>query len=608
MKASFKKLTLLVYHRQKQQITEMLQKIGVLHIEFNKDFQSDDIEALEQQKNKLLKTIEIIEAHESKKPLKIRKVTEQANCAVNEVLNLKHRMEANIVQRESLLKEKLQRIPWDDFDLSKIERLRANGIKVKLCIASKKEYESYDFGALIHKVVQTSSNQVYFVVIGKSEKPIPFESVKVPKRTLTEILKTEENLQKENEQIQQELAGYATCLPHLKAQLNNLKNQLTFVMAQGSYHQHQEGLILSLVGWFPAAKEQVLITFLKTEQLTYSIETSTKDDDVPVELKNNKYSKLFEPITNIFELPNYYEWDPTPLIAVFYPIMFAYCLGDAGYGLLFFAAALIGWFSFLKNTKSLALLGMVLGFMTTVMGLVKSGSVFGIPTNSQEWEVFQMLGTFVLIPDDRDFIFNAFNVALMIGVVQIFLGIFVSIYNKFKYNHWTNAISQIGKLLIVTSVIWIFLADMQDIENLQHFGMLRQVLLIGGVLLVLFFHDMSQALPSRAASGLLPLFFIFTGILGDVLSYVRLFALGVASSVLGLVVNQIGMQIMEYSWWGILIGILFLLFGHTLNFCIAVLGSFVHPLRLTFVEFYNNAQFKGGGKAYRPFKKQPVEP
>jgi V/A-type H+-transporting ATPase subunit I len=219
-----------------------------------------------------------------------------------------------------------------------------------------------------------------------------------------------------------------------------------------------------------------------------------------------------------------------------------------------------------------------------------------------------MLGKYVLIPDDRNFIFNAFNVALMIGVVQIFLGIFVSIYNKLRYEHFTRAIWQFGKLFIVTGVIWIFLADMQGIEALQHFGILRNLLLIGGVLMVMFFHDMEKSIPARAASGFLPLFFIFTGILGDVLSYVRLFALGVASSVLGLVVNQIGMQIMENSWWGIVIGIVFLLFGHTLNFCIAVLGSFVHPLRLTFVEFYNNAQFKGGGRAYKPFKKQHIEP
>ena len=608
MKASFKKLTLLVFHQQRRHITEMLQEMGVLHIELDKDFHSDTIANLEQEKNKLIKTIEIIESHESKNLVTSNHDSEPVNCVVTQVLDLKHRMEATIAERESLLRDKLHRIPWDDFDLSSIEQLRANGVMVKLCIANKKDYYAFNFGELIHEVVQISGNQVYFVVIGKSETPIPFESVKVPKCTLSQLIEAEEQLQLKNEEIQETLASYAACLPNLKAELTRLNNQLDFAKAQGSFNEHQQGHILSMIGWFPQEVEQDVIHYLKTEQLTYAIDHPEPNEDVPVKLKNNSYSKLFEPITNIFELPNYYEWDSTPLVAVFYPIMFAYCLGDAGYGVIFFLSAFFGWFSFLKNKKSLAILGMVLGLITTVMGLVKSGSVFGLPTNSQEWEVFKMLGDYVLIPDDRAYIFNAFNVALMIGVAQIFLGIFVSIYNKFKYEHWTNGLSQIGKLLIVSGVIWIFLADMQEIEALQQLGPLRQILLLCGIVLVLFFHDMSQSLPSRAASGLLPLFFIFTGILGDVLSYVRLFALGVASSVLGLVVNQIGMQIMENSWWGILIGVVFLIFGHTLNFCIAVLGSFVHPLRLTFVEFYNNAQFKGGGKAYQPFRKQPLEP
>ncbi|MGY6744039.1 MAG: V-type ATP synthase subunit I [Cecembia sp.] len=607
MKTSFKKLTLLVFHRQKLQITEMLQKIGVLHIEINKDFRSETVDALERNKGKILKAVEIIETYAGNRT-GIPTITEASvEETVDHVLNLRYRIEANILQKETLLKEKLQRIPWDDLDLSKIQRLTQHGLQIKLCIASKKEYEAFDFGTLIHQAVQTTANQVYFAVIGQADIPIPFETVKVPERTLTDLLEAEENLQNENENIQEALAAYAGHLPKLKAELIIIENELAFALAQGSYQAHHQGVIMSLRGWFPEAMENDLITYLKTEKLTYAIERPRPGDDVPVKLQNSKYSKLFEPITKVFELPNYYEWDPTPLIAVFYPIMFAYCLGDAGYGLIFFLVSLLGWFSFLKKTRSLAFLGMILGLVTTVMGLIKSGSVFGIPTNSQDWELFQGLGKYVLISDDRDFIFNAFNVALMIGVVQIFMGIFVSIYNKFTYEHWIKAISQIGKLFIVSGVIWIFLADMQEMAALQQFGYLRQILLVSGVVMVLFFHDMEQAMPVRAASGILPLFFIFTGILGDILSYVRLFALGVASSVLGLVVNQIGMQIMENSWWGAMIGVVFLLFGHTLNFCIAVLGSFVHPLRLTFVEFYNNAQFKGGGKEYRPFRKQPIE-
>jgi V/A-type H+-transporting ATPase subunit I len=91
--------------------------------------------------------------------------------------------------------------------------------------------------------------------------------------------------------------------------------------------------------------------------------------------------------------------------------------------------------------------------------------------------------------------------------------------------------------------------------------------------------------------------------LGDILSYVRLFALGVTSGVLGLVVNQIGTDMIGESWYSYVMAILFLIFGHSLNLALAVLGSFIHPLRLTFVEFYNNAQFEGGGKAFESFTK-----
>jgi V/A-type H+-transporting ATPase subunit I len=144
---------------------------------------------------------------------------------------------------------------------------------------------------------------------------------------------------------------------------------------------------------------------------------------------------------------------------------------------------------------------------------------------------------------------------------------------------------------------------MQGITALDVLGAARNYLLIGGVVLVAFFHELETPLLRRIGASFMPLFFIFTGILGDILSYVRLFALGLASSVLGLVVNQIGMQIMDGGVVGMIVGVIFLLFGHTLNFGIAALGSFVHPLRLTFVEFYGNIGFQGKGIPYQPFSK-----
>ena len=94
-----------------------------------------------------------------------------------------------------------------------------------------------------------------------------------------------------------------------------------------------------------------------------------------------------------------------------------------------------------------------------------------------------------------------------------------------------------------------------------------------------------------------------TGLMGDVLSYIRLFALGLSSAVLGSVFNQMAMQVGETGIIGKFFMILILLFGHSLNLALSCLGSFVHPLRLTFVEFYKNSGFAGGGNKYKPFKK-----
>src|SRR5690606_35424252 len=143
---------------------------------------------------------------------------------------------------------------------------------------------------------------------------------------------------------------------------------------------------------FPTGVSVDVEGFLEREKLTYTIERPNPKDNVPVRLKNKKYTKLYETITKIFQLPNYYEFDLTPFIAVFYPIFFAYCLGDAGYGVVLVLFSIVAAFSFLKNMKSVAVLGVVLGVVTTVMGIVKSGSVFGIPvTQHTDIPLFQFL-------------------------------------------------------------------------------------------------------------------------------------------------------------------------------------------------------------------------
>ena len=117
-------------------------------------------------------------------------------------------------------------------------------------------------------------------------------------------------------------------------------------------------------------------------------------------------------------------------------------------------------------------------------------------------------------------------------------------------------------------------------------------------------HQVDLLLRPRYAEAVQSAGLAVTGIFGDLLSYIRLFALGVASSILGLVVNQMAVAFGKAPYVGPVIFFLIIVIGHTANLAISSLGAFVHPMRLTFVEFYKNAGFKGGGKAYQPFAKQ----
>ncbi|MEO1050590.1 MAG: V-type ATPase 116kDa subunit family protein [Bacteroidota bacterium] len=608
MKAVFKKIELLIFHRERDHITSMLQELGVLHLELDMQLSNESIEAIELKKKRLERALETLDSHIKRNGRNTKQTSSEAKSiedVTDEILNLRHQQETDNQAREVIRKNKLKLLPWGNFDLNKLAKLRAKGVNLHFFIAKKKEFRNHDFGDLAYTEINHIQDQVYFVVASHGATPtLPFESVELPKISLQETLDRESELDASSIQLDDQIGQYIPYRLQLSQQLRFIENQWMYLIANSSYEEMAEGAILSLSGWFPAPMEERLLFYLKKENVTYAISDAEPSDQVPVLLKNPKYPKFFEPITRIFQLPNYYELDLTPFIAVFYPILFAYCLGDAGYGLILLIAAVVGAFTFLKTSRGMAILGIILGVMTTVMGVIKSGSIFGLPLAGEDANpLFSFLAEYILIPDDREFWLNAFNVALMIGVVQILSGIMISIYNKVRYHSMVAALPQVGKLFMVTSLIWIFLADMQGVAVLAPLPIVRQLILVTGVLLVLFFHDMKKSIVGRTASGILPLFFIVTGILGDVLSYVRLFALGVASSVLGLVVNQIGMGMINGAWWGFILAIVFLLIGHGLNFALATLGAFVHPLRLTFVEFYNNAQFEGGGVEYKPFRK-----
>ncbi len=605
MKARMKKVQLILHHVEKEKFLGALQEKGILHLEIDDQRPPTDLDTLVAKRDNLMKAKSLIPVVTEGSTPEIVK-DQNAYEIADKIQEIATEIDQNTNRLELLEKSILSYVPWGKFEGTYVQKLQDAGIDVRFYVATKKAFHAHNFAEIPVALISEQHGMVYFVVFERDDAGLLFEKIQLPDQSLAELEQEKESLKAKNSKAQAKLGEFNVALPSLDKEITLLNDHITYQQASASFRT-EENIIYHIQGWIPEKYQDDIIQFLDTNKIAYILTDPRFTDDVPVILKNRKYPSIFEPITKIFELPHYRELDPTPVIAVFYPIFFAYCLGDSGYGFIIVLIFGAGYFTFLKNYKVIASLGMILGLFTMVIGILKSGTILGIPiTTQRDIPFFDFFSRFVIIPETGDSPFNAFNVALILGLVQINVGVIASILRAWIYESFEASLSSIGKLFIILSIVVLFLGGAQEMEIFAPYLTIAKYGLGAGILLVLLFNNIRLPFLERIGSGVLPLYFIFTGLLGDTLSYIRLFALGISSGILGLVINNIGHQIMGSGFIGIIVGVIFLILGHGLNLFISGLGSFVHPLRLTFVEFYNNAGFKGGGIPFKPFKKESL--
>jgi V/A-type H+-transporting ATPase subunit I len=321
-----------------------------------------------------------------------------------------------------------------------------------------------------------------------------------------------------------------------------------------------------------------------------------------VKYKNNKFAHAFEMITDLYDRPSYNAFDLTPFYAPFYIVFFGLCLGDCGYGILVFLASF-----FIKKKaksdfmKSVGNLATYLGLGTMIFGFI-SGTFFGLTLPEINWFWLQPLKRVML--DST----QLFNLALVLGAIQIAFAMIIKGITTWIRFGFLYSLDNFGWLLMLLGNVAIYAlgtggAITSELQKTLHIA----VSSLSGAMMLLFNSPEKGAkgIPGSIGSGLYGIFSKVTGLLGDLLSYIRLFALGISGSVLGSVFNFLASSFApDVIIVRELVMVVILLFGHSINIFLSGLGAFVHPLRLTFVEFYNNAGFEGGGKAYSPFKKQ----
>ena len=583
MITQMKKYTFLVFHREYEAFLEQLREVGVVHVTEKAAGMADDAHLQEL----------LAKAEQTRKLI--------AQGAPDQLLTEKANLEQRIAATQ---KEADKMAVWGDFSAERIEQLKNAGYTLRYFTCPKKNFDE-QFGI----VVAEQGATVYFVQVNNDgEAPEGCQEQYLSQKSAADLLKDVEGLNGllvvQNARI--ELWAKEN-IPALEAELVTLQQDIDWKRVTLNTESEADGSLKILEGFCPIDQVPALQAMLKQQDIYFQEEDPTAEDDTPIKLRNNKFTKLFESLTGMYGWPNYGEFDPTPVLAPFFLLFFAMCMGDCGYGILLMIIGLL----IAKKKLNIAMfegLGpiiTVLGLGTTVVGFFL-GTFMGIDLYAASW-VPEVLKN-VMIKGNLTLAGSSYDIqmvlALCIGVFHICLAMVVKAVCYTKQFGFKENIATWGWTLLIVGGLIVAILGMTVLPA----AVFKWTLIAVGVVSALgiyIFNTPGRNPLINIGAGLWDTYNMATGILGDVLSYIRLYALGLAGGMLGAAFNNLGQMVLGDTpnvgtWVGFLA---IVIVGHVLNLAMSALGAFVHPLRLSFVEYFKNAGYEGKGKLYQPFKK-----
>ena len=497
-----------------------------------------------------------------------------------------------LATHEALERELAEAEPWGDYDR---ERLAVFGLHFYR-VATKKYDPAWEEQYAIQVVEKDEKEDTRFVIVGDNAG-FPLKELPAPKRTVGELKALLQEQEEKIEAHRRILEARKADIPQMQHEIRVLESELDRYLAATAAVPAAEDTIDTLVGFAPTENDAAVTEYLDHAAVYYIKSEATLEDNPPIKLKNNKFVKMFEVLTDMYGRPDYNEFDPTPYISVFFLLFFAMCMGDAGYGLLL---AIIG--ILLRKSdgmKSLAPLVTVLGIGTFVVGIVMH-TFFGVDISQLAWIPSWLKA--VMITGTIGGFEAQMVLSLAIGIVHLCLAMVVKTVYATRNKGFLGSLGVWGwTLLIVGGVALGTLAML----SLLPVGVVKVIFIVLGVVSALgifLFNDIHRNPLKNIGSGLWEAYNTVTGLLGDVLSYLRLYALGLAGGMLGKAFNDIATMTLGdgsfgFGWFTFA---LILVIGHALNLAMCCLGAFVHPLRLNFLEFFKNSGYDGKGRVYNP--------
>lgn len=601
------KYSFILLSEQTEGFLNSLQELGVVDI-------SRSLKPIDEQSSGML-----AEADRAKKALSILAACKAGSekdfkfdgCPVDAVLETQDRIAEISAEIAAAKKEIAVRQPWGSFRSEDIHKLESQGLKLRFYSCMKKKFDPSWAEIRPLEVISETESKVFFVTVSPAEEEysFPIEAVPAPEGSVNEAEEKLSLLQSKLEKEQQLLANLKSCSDEIRKAYNDSLSRLDLYFAEAATEKAVDNYLTVLTGFAPTSDDKRLCASFDSMDIYYSHEAASKEDNPPVKLKNNWFAKNFEVLTGMYGVPAYDEFDPTPVLGPFFMLFFAMCMGDAGYGILLMLIALV--LRLKMKDSSLGKMHRLIAFlggMTFVVGIFL-GTFFGMSILEASWAPAWLKGLCIdgWFPDAKIAGFPVQMVlAVAIGVLHICLAMIIKTINFTKRFGFKKTVATWGWTTLIVGGLVVVSLGMTEVLSAEAFKWTIIALAVVSGLAIYVFNTPGRNPLLNIGSGLWDTYNMVTGLLGDVLSYIRLYALGLAGGMLGNAFNIMGTMILDIPVPGVnwVFCIIILIFGHVLNLAMSCLGAFVHPLRLTFVEYFKNSGYEGSGAKYNPLTKK----
>lgn len=579
MIVQMKKLTLLCPTADQDRLLETLRELGAVHLSHFQPPEGDGVEQARTHLTYVSRALEVLPKHSTAKPS-----GRSADEVVKDVWDLIH-VRKELEEKREVLRYERQRVePYGSFDPASIRRLAEKGITVKLYQTGPKQIPEAPEGATLTILTQ-NKNGTFFAVMGRGEIEMNALEFRLPEQSLAEMDQQLAEIEKALSENTASLESYGGDYEVVARVVRDAEEKVLYLEARAGMGSISP--VAFLRGFCPEESVEPIRAEAARNGWGIIIEDARSEDGVPTLIRNPKWVK---PIKVIFDfigvVPGYEEVDISAFFLLFFSVFFAIIVGDAGYGIIFLVLTFAMRGKLKKLSPHFFPLLLVLSICTIIWGTI-TGNYFGLSNLPAPLGGLKI--PWLTVES------NVMMLCFLIGAIHLTIA---HGWNVIRYINSTRALAQVG--WICTTWTMFFVARAM-VLGYPFPGVLLWVFGVGVALIVLFMTPLRDLKGEWFNHAMLPLNLVSNFV--DVVSYVRLFAVGTASFAMANAFNQMAADMMGGVVAG-LIAALILFFGHVLNILLAVMGVLVHGIRLNTLEFSGHLGLQWSGVKYNPFAKK----